>query len=252
MTPGARVLVVDDDLGIRELLTSVLGFSGFDVQTAATVGAGLTALRAWRPDVVVLDVMLPDADGIDMVRVVRRAGDRTPVLFLSARDTVADRVAGLTVGGDDYLTKPFDISEVVARVEAVLRRARTDRVTADAGDDDVLRYRDLRVDTARMTARRGDRDLDLTPTEFRLLAALAGAAERVLSKAQLLDRVWAYDFGGDASVVEKLVSRLRRKVDPDGEVPLVRTVRGFGYTLRADAPDAGARTAAERDGLPGA
>ncbi|NNH08131.1 response regulator transcription factor [Cellulomonas fimi] len=252
VTPGARVLVVDDDLGIRELLTSVLGFSGFDVQTAATVGAGLTALRAWRPDVVVLDVMLPDADGIDMVRVVRRAGDRTPVLFLSARDTVADRVAGLTVGGDDYLTKPFDISEVVARVEAVLRRARTDRVTADAGDDDVLRYRDLRVDTARMTARRGDRDLDLTPTEFRLLAALAGAAERVLSKAQLLDRVWAYDFGGDASVVEKLVSRLRRKVDPDGEVPLVRTVRGFGYTLRADAPDAGARTAAERDGLPGA
>lgn len=255
-----RVLVVDDDLGIRELLTSVLGFSGFEVQTAATVGAGLTALRAWQPDVVVLDVMLPDADGIDMVRVVRRAGDRTPVLFLSARDTVADRVAGLTVGGDDYLTKPFDISEVVARVEAVLRRTRTDRA-AGVGDDEVLRYRDLRVDTARMTARRGDRDLDLTPTEFRLLAALAGSAERVLSKAQLLDRVWAYNFGGDASVVEKLVSRLRRKVDPDGEVPLVRTVRGFGYTLRADAEadaDAAADTgpaataATERDGLPDA
>ncbi|MBD3781129.1 MULTISPECIES: response regulator transcription factor [unclassified Cellulomonas] len=233
-----HVLVVDDDPGIRELLTAGLAFCGFAVTAVGTVASALTALREQRPDVVVLDVMLPDADGVDMLRVVRRSGDRTPVVLLSARDAVADRVAGLAVGGDDYVTKPFDLSEVVARLEAVLRRTR-DGGAVGAGPegasaaDEVLAYRDLRVDTARMLAHRGGRDLELSPAEFRLLAALAASPERVLSKAQLLDRVWAYDFGGDTSVVEKLVSRLRRKVDPPDEEPLVRTVRGFGYALRA-------------------
>lgn len=232
-TARPRVLVVDDDLGIRELLTSALAFAGFDTATAGTVAAALDAMRREPPDIVVLDVMLPDAGGLDMLRVVRGAGDRTPVLFLSSRDTVADRVAGLAVGGDDYMTKPFDLSEVVARLQAILRRAGAPSSDGPA-DDDVLEYGDLRVDTARMTARRGGVELELSPTEFRLLATLAASPERVVSKAQLLDQVWAYDFGGDASVVEKLVSRLRRKLEPDGTAPLLRTVRGFGYALRAD------------------
>ena len=232
-----HVLVVDDDPGIRELLTAGLAFCGFEVTAVGTVASALTALREQRPDVVVLDVVLPDADGVDMLRVVRRSGDRTPVVLLSSRDAVADRVAGLAVGGDDYVTKPFDLSEVVARLEAVLRRTRDGRapgaVPGGSAADEVLAYRDLRVDTARMLAHRGGRDLGLSPAEFRLLAALAASPERVLSKAQLLDRVWGYDFGGDTSVVEKVVSRLRRKVDPPGEEALVRTVRGFGYALRA-------------------
>ena len=232
-TARPRVLVVDDDLGIRELLTSALAFAGFDVATAGTVAAALDAMRREPPDIVVLDVMLPDAGGLDMLRVVRGAGDRTPVLFLSSRDAVADRVAGLAVGGDDYMTKPFDLSEVVARLQAILRRAGAPSSGSPA-DDDVLEYGDLRVDTARMTAHRGGAELELSPTEFRLLATLTASPERVVSKAQLLDQVWAYDFGGDASVVEKLVSRLRRKLEPDGTAPLLRTVRGFGYTLRGD------------------
>ncbi|WP_159809649.1 response regulator transcription factor [Cellulomonas citrea] len=227
----ARILVVDDDPGIRELLTSALTFAGYQVQTAGTAAAALDALRDARPDLVVLDIVLPDADGLDVLRMVRAAGDRTPVLFLSSRDEVADRVAGLAAGGDDYVTKPFDLAEVAARLAALLRRARHEDL-----DPDVLVYRDLRVDTARKQAHRAGRPLDLTTTEFQLLATLAAGPERVLSKAQLLERVWAYDFGGDGAVVEKLVSRLRRKVDPPDAVPLIRTVRGFGYCLRADDP----------------
>lgn len=241
---AASVLVVDDDQGIRELLTSALGFVGYRVRAVGSVAAALAAMREDAPDIVVLDVVLPDADGLDMLRMVRSTGDRTPVLMVSARDAVADRVAGLGVGADDYVTKPFDLSEVAARIEAVLRRAR-DSAAGGAGgtggggpggpggsDPDVLVYRDLVVDTARATARRGDRSLDLSPAEFRLLVALASSPERVLSKAQLLDRVWSYD-GGDTAVVEKLVSRLRRKLDAEPPA-LLATVRGFGYALRAE------------------
>jgi two-component system OmpR family response regulator len=236
---AASVLVVDDDPGIRELLTSALGFVGYRVRAAGTVAAALGAMREDPPDIVVLDVVLPDADGLDMLRMVRSAGDRTPVLMVSARDAVADRVAGLGVGADDYVTKPFDLSEVVARIEAVLRRARDGGPAGAGGPDggsaadvDLLVYRDLVVDTARATARRGERVLDLSPAEFRLLVALASSPERVLSKAQLLDRVWSYD-GGDTAVVEKLVSRLRRKLDAEPPA-LLATVRGFGYALRAE------------------
>ncbi len=224
-----RVLVVDDDAGIRELLSSALGFAGFEVEAVGTAAAALDGLRRGA-DVLVLDVGLPDADGLATLRMVRAAGDRTPVLVLSARDAVADRLAGFAVGGDDYVTKPFDLAEVVARIRAILRRAGGEAER----DPDVLAYRDLVVDTARMEVRRGEAVLDLTPTEFRLLALLAASPERVVSKAQLLDRLWAYDFGGDTGVIEKVVSRLRRKVDADGRPPLIRTVRGFGYTLRGD------------------
>lgn len=237
------VLVVDDDPGIRELLTSALGFAGYDVTAVGTVAAALTAMRENPPRIVVLDVVLPDADGLAMLRMVRSTGDRTPVLMLSSRDGVADRVAGLGVGADDYVTKPFDLSEIVARLEAILRRA-DDAAAAPVGAvasngaperDDVLAYRDLVVDTGRAVARRGERTLDLSAAEFRLLVALASNPERVLSKSQLLDRVWGYDYGGDTSVVEKLVSRLRRKLDAGGP-PLLATVRGFGYALRGEEP----------------
>lgn len=222
------VLVVDDDPGIRELLVAALGFAGYAVTAVGTAAAALTALHDSTPAAVVLDVGLPDADGRDVLRLVRGTGDRTPVLFLSSRDAVTDRVAGLAAGGDDYLTKPFDLSELAARLAALLRR------TGGPAPEDLrlLRYADLEVDPDRVVARRGDRELDLSPAEFRLLAALAASPEQVLSKAQLLDRVWGYDVGEDTAVVEKLVSRLRRKLDGDGPA-LLRTVRGFGYTLRA-------------------
>lgn len=228
-----HVLVVDDDAGIRELLTSALEFAGYRVTAAGTAADALRLWRAAPPDVVVLDVVLPDTDGLDVLRLARAQGDQVPVLFLSSRDTVADRVAGLAAGGDDYVTKPFDLSEVVARLAALRRRA---AAVAPVPDDDVLRYADLEVDEARCVVRRGGRVLDLSSTELRVLATLASSPERVWSKAQLLDRVWSYDFGGDTSVVEKVISRLRRKVDPAGAVPLVQTVRGFGYVLRDQGP----------------
>ena len=238
--PTTRVLVVDDDAGIRELLGAALAFAGFEPEAVGTVAGALTAMRERPPAILVLDVTLPDADGLEMLRLLRASGDRTPVLFLSARDTLADRMAGFAVGGDDYVTKPFDLGEVVARIRAVLRREeRGDAdqvVVAGAPGGDVLRYADLLVDTGRMTVSRAGRALELSPTEFRLLALLAAAPERVVSKAQLLDRVWSYDFGGDTSVIEKVVSRLRRKLDPPDLPPLLRTVRGFGYVLRADMP----------------
>lgn len=243
--PTTRVLVVDDDAGIRELLGAALAFAGFETEAVGTVAGALTAMRERPPAILVLDVMLPDADGLEMLRLLRASGDRTPVLFLSARDTLADRMAGFAVGGDDYVTKPFDLGEVVARIRAVLRRGEGGDAVPDAvpdaaaenpPDGDVLRYADLLVDTGRMTVSRAGRPLELSPTEFRLLALLASAPERVVSKAQLLDRLWSYDFGGDASVIEKVVSRLRRKLDPPDLPPLLRTVRGFGYALRADVP----------------
>lgn len=241
--PTTRVLVVDDDAGIRELLGAALAFAGFEPEAVGTVAGALTAMRERPPAILVLDVMLPDADGLELLRLLRASGDRTPVLFLSARDTVADRMAGFAVGGDDYVTKPFDLGEVVARIRAVLRRGEGGDAVPDSAadtppDDDVLRYADLVVDTGRMTVSRAGRALELSPTEFRLLVVLAAAPERVVSKAQLLDRLWSYDFGGDASVIEKVVSRLRRKLDPPDLPPLLRTVRGFGYVLRADVPGA--------------
>lgn len=224
------MLVVDDDAGIRELLASSLEFAGHQVLLAADAATALRVLRRGHADVVVLDVMLPDADGLDVLRLVRSQGDQTPVVFLTARDGPEDRIAGLVSGADDYVTKPFAIGEVVARVHAVLRRSGTRRAEPE---DDVLRCADLVMMSATRRVVRGGRDLDLSPTEYRLLEYLLQNAGRVVSKGQILDRVWHYDFGGDVGVVEKFVSTLRRKIEPRGTDPLIETVRGFGYCLRA-------------------
>jgi len=233
----ATLLVVDDEPNIRELLATSLRFAGFDVHSAADGGTALRMARDIEPDLLVLDVMLPDMDGFTVTRRLREKGQHTPVLFLTARDDTADKVQGLTVGGDDYVTKPFSLEEVVARIRAILRRTGPDR------DDDarILRYADLELDDDSHEVRRAGHDIDLSPTEFKLLRYLMLNPGRVLSKAQILDHVWQYDWGGDANIVESYISYLRRKVDqvdgPDGTrlPPLIHTKRGVGYLLRTTA-----------------
>jgi len=222
------ILVVDDDPGLRELLLSALRFAGFAVEAAGDVPAALAAIEARMPDAVVLDVMLPGMDGFDLVHLLRARDVHVPVMFLTARDELDDRVRGLRLGGDDYLTKPFNVVEVAARLEALLRRSRRMPASAPAG---VLRCEDLEMDEARHVVTRGGRPIELSPTEFRLLRYLLTNTGRVVSKAQILDHVWQYDFGGDAGVVERFVSNLRRKIDFGGP-SLIHTVRGFGYSLR--------------------
>ncbi len=227
---GSRVLVVDDDQHLSELLVTTLRFAGFTTATAATGADGLRQVAEFEPDLVVLDVMLPDIAGFDVARRLRAEGNATPVLFLTARDATEDKVEGLLLGGDDYITKPFSVAEVIARVHAALRRAR-----AGVPEDRGLRYADLHLDDDTCEVRRHGRLLELSPTEFRLLRYLMLNAGRVVSKAQIMERVWHYDFGGDAGVVEKFVSNLRRKIDVEPP-SLIHTVRGFGYTLRLPSP----------------
>jgi two-component system OmpR family response regulator len=222
---GRRVLVVDDDPHISELLVTTLRFAGFRAATTAVGGEVFDQVRDFAPEVVILDVMLPDIDGFDVARQLRRRGCRSPVLFLTARDGTDDKVTGLMIGGDDYVTKPFSVAEVIARVHALLRRGQEGAVR-----ENVLTYADLLMDEDTHQVRRAGRLIELSPTEYRLLRYLLLNAGRVVSKAQILDRVWQYDFGGDAAVVEKFVSNLRRKVDAD-DPPLLQTVRGFGYML---------------------
>ena len=219
-----RILVVDDEPRITDLVAMALRYEGFEVATAGTGRAGLKLVEEFRPALVVLDVMLPDMDGFAVTE--RLAADRVkvPVLFLTARDAVEDKVRGLTLGGDDYVTKPFSIEELVARIRALLRR--TDPV-AESGP---LVFVDLELDEETHEVRRAGTTVELTATEFRLLRYLMQNAPRVLSKAQILDHVWQYDFGGDANIVETYVSYLRRKVDGVGP-PLIHTVRGVGYRL---------------------
>jgi two-component system OmpR family response regulator len=221
----ARVLVVDDEESITQLVSTVLRYEGFEVRCAADGRSAVKHARAFRPDLVVLDVMLPDWDGFEVYRRLS-AESQVPVLFLTARDAPADRVHGLTLGADDYVGKPFSLEELVARVRAVLRRTRGE----PSGGP--LRYADLAMDDDAHEVRRGDRAIDLTPTEYQLLRYLLINAGRVLSKAQILDHVWRYDFNGDASVVETYISYLRKKLDRAGEPPLIQTVRGFGYAIR--------------------
>ena len=233
MSEAARVLVVDDDAAIRELLRSVLGFAGFTVETAEDIADAERQFTAEPPDVVVLDVMLPGGDGFSFLRSVRAGDVHTPVLFLTARDAIEDRVQGLAAGGDDYVTKPFSMVEVEARLRALLRRSRLPTRAGEGGTvPTVLQCADLEVDEDRHTVVRGGRAIELSPTEFRLLSYLLTNQDRVVSKAQILDRVWQYDFGGDARVVERFVSNVRHKLDEHG-APLIHTVRGFGYTIRA-------------------
>jgi two-component system OmpR family response regulator len=226
-TPEARLLVVDDEPSIRELLTASLRFAGFDVQSAADGNEALRLAETHKPDLVVLDVMLPDLDGFAVTRRLRERGRAMPVLFLTARDDTSDKIAGLTVGGDDYVTKPFSLEEVVARIRAILRR------TGIGGEPDSGRlvFEDLELDEDSHEVRRAGRLIDLSPTEFKLLRYLMLNPNRVLSKAQILDHVWAYDFNGESGIVESYISYLRRKVD-DIEPALIHTRRGVGYVLR--------------------
>jgi two-component system OmpR family response regulator len=226
---GAHVLVVDDEAAITDLLATALRYMGYQVTTAASGQAALEAAAKTSPDLVVLDVMLPDLDGFEVCRRLREQRDFVPVIFLSARDTEDDRVTGFVRGGDDYVTKPFSLEELTLRIGALLRRVR------GGGDEAAarLRYRDLEMDEDRHQVWRADREVDLSPTEFRLLRYFLLNPERVLSKQQILDHVWQYDFNGEDNVVETYVSYLRRKLD-DAEPRMLRTVRGFGYVLRAE------------------
>jgi two-component system, OmpR family, response regulator len=226
----ARLLVVEDEPTILELLSGSLRFAGFDVVTAASGTEALRAAARARPDLILLDVMMPDGDGFEVLRQIRSGGPRIPVIFLTARGTVHDRVAGLTLGGDDYVTKPFSLDEVLARIRAVLRRSGG---REEAGPRLVVA--DLELDGDAHEVRRAGQLIALTPTEFKLLRYLMVNAGCVLSKAQILDHVWEYSFSGDSNVVESCVSYLRRKVD-DGEPRLIHTIRGMGYILRIPPP----------------
>ncbi len=223
--PNRTVLVVDDDDNISFLVSSALRLEGFRTVIAATGREALQVVADGSIDLVVLDVMLPDLDGFDVLHHLRRDGYDQPVIFLTARDAQDDRIRGLTGGGDDYVVKPFAIEELIARVWVVLRRAGHH----DAGN--VLRYADLEMDEDQHHVRRGDEDVHLTLTEYKLLRYLLLNAERVLTKAQILDHVWDYDFDGGSTIVETFISYLRRKIDA-GRPPLIQTVRGVGYCLR--------------------
>ncbi|MFG7945806.1 response regulator transcription factor [Streptomyces cacaoi] len=222
-----RVLVVDDEPALADLLAMALRYEGWEVRTAGDGAGAVRCAGRWRPDAVVLDVMLPDVDGLGVLARLRRESPGLPVLFLTARDAVEDRVAGLTAGGDDYVTKPFSLEEVVARLRGLLRRAGA----AAVRDASLLVVGDLVLDEDSHEVRRGDEEIRLTATEFELLRFLMRNPRRVLSKAQILDRVWSYDFGGQANIVELYISYLRRKIDA-GRTPMIHTRRGAGYLLK--------------------
>lgn len=222
-----RALVVDDEPTLAELLSTALRYEGWQVEHALTGHTALRRVQQSDPDVIVLDVMLPDLTGLEVLRRVRQTHPHVPVLFLTAKDAVEDRIAGLTAGGDDYVTKPFSLEEVVARLRALLRRAGAVAQEQDA----VLVVGDLRLDEDSHEVMRGEDEIRLTATEFELLRYFMRNPKRVLSKAQILDRVWQYDFGGQANIVELYVSYLRRKIDK-GRAPMLHTLRGVGYVLK--------------------
>lgn len=219
------MLVVEDEPSILELLATALRFVGMHVQTATTGEEALAVANKCEVDLIVLDVMLPDIDGFEVTRRLRSAGGRVPVLFLTARDGTEDKVTGLTLGGDDYLSKPFSLEELIARMRAVLRR------TSRHAHDHLLRVGDLELDEDSYQVSRAGETVELSPTEFKLLRYLLRNAGRVMSRAQILDHVWQYDFNGDSGIVESYVSHLRRKID-DREPRLLHTVRGVGYVVR--------------------
>jgi two-component system, OmpR family, response regulator len=221
-----RILVVDDEPNIVDLVSTALRFQGFDVATAANGGEAITAANSFRPHLILLDVMLPDMDGFEVAR--RLGADRSgvPIVFLTARDTTEDKIRGLTSGGDDYVTKPFSLEELVARIDTILRRVGlSDRQSSQ------LVFEDLELDDETREVSRGGRPIELTPTEYRLLRYLMLNPRKVLTRSQLLDHVWDYEFDGDARVLETYISYLRKKVDVDGP-PLIHTARGVGYALR--------------------
>ncbi len=222
-----RVLVVDDEVNIAELIAMALRYEGWQVTQAHTGTKAVSAARDTKPDAVVLDMMLPDFDGLEVLRRMRAEDPGIPVLFLTARDAVEDRVAGLTAGGDDYVTKPFSLEEVVARLRALVRRAGAQQASTSS----VLTVGDLTLDEDSREVVRAGQEISLTATEFELLRYLMRNPRRVLSKAQILDRVWNYDFGGQANVVELYISYLRKKIDA-GREPMIHTMRGAGYVIK--------------------
>ena len=234
----ATIVVVDDEPSIRELLVASLHFAGYEVETAASGSEAIEVISRTKPDMIILDVMLPDIDGFTVTRRIRQEGITAPVLFLTARDDTQDKVMGLTVGGDDYVTKPFSLEEVVARIRAILRRTRE-----QVEDDPIIRVGYLEFNEDSHDVTRAGQTIDLSPTEYKLLRYLMDNEGRVLSKAQILDHVWQYDWGGDAAIVESYISYLRKKVDDvtvtdeDGSThkvtPLIETKRGIGYMIRA-------------------
>jgi two-component system OmpR family response regulator len=223
-----RAVVVDDEDSLTDLLSMALRYEGWDVRLASDGRQALTTIREFRPDVIVLDIMMPDLDGLSVLSRLRADGIHTPVLFLTAKDSIEDRIAGLTVGGDDYVTKPFSLEELVARLRALLRRS---AITISGDADPVIQVGDLSLDESTYEVARAGTRVELTATEFELLRYLMRNPRRVLSRAQILDRVWSYDFGGRASVVEIYISYLRKKIDTLGP-PMIQTVRGVGYMLR--------------------
>ncbi len=222
-----RLLVVDDDPSVREALALLLDLNGFDVDTAGDGREAIRTMAVAQPDAVILDVLMPGIDGIEVCRRMRAIGDRTPVLMLTARTELGDRVAGLEAGADDYLAKPFAREELIARLRALLRR------TGWEGDDTTLRFADLELDPVAHEARRGERALELTRTEFLLLELLMNHPRQVLTRETIFERVWGYDFGPASNSLEVYIGYLRRKTEADGEPRLLHTVRGIGYVLRA-------------------
>ncbi len=232
-----RILVVDDDRSVRESLRRSLAFNGYQVELASDGQAALDAVLAQRPDAMVLDVMMPRLDGLEVCRRMRAAGDELPILVLTARDAVSDRVAGLDAGADDYLPKPFALEELLARLRALLRRRSPDDIAAAAaGQSKPLEYADLSLDTVTSELRRGHRTISLTRTEFTLLELLLTNPRRVLTRSQILEQVWGYDFPTTGNALEVYVGYLRRKTEADGEPRLIHTVRGVGYVLRDTPP----------------
>lgn len=224
-----RALVVDDDEALRELIAMTLRYEGWNVETAANGLEAMTQVRKHAPDVMVLDIMMPELDGMSVIRRLREEGLDVPVLFLSAKDGLDDRIAGLTAGGDDYVTKPFSLEEVVARLRALVRRS---LLTLAQNAEPIIRVGDLVLNEDSYEVTRAGELIELTSTEFELLRYLMRNPRRVVSKAQILDRVWEYDFGGKQTVVELYISYLRKKIDA-GHAPMIHTVRGAGYMLKA-------------------
>jgi two-component system, OmpR family, response regulator MprA len=231
-----RILVVDDDRSVRESLRRSLAFNGYQVDLANDGHAALDAVSAQRPDAMVLDVMMPRLDGLEVCRRLRGSGDDLPILVLTARDAVSDRVAGLDAGADDYLPKPFALEELLARLRALLRRRTPDEVGPGSGPSKQLQFADLTLDPDTREVRRGERAISLTRTEFSLLELLLTNPRRVLTRAQILEQVWGYDFPTTGNALEVYVGYLRRKTEADGESRLIHTVRGVGYVLRDTPP----------------
>ncbi|MEB4614135.1 response regulator transcription factor [Leucobacter sp. M11] len=228
MNKGPRILIVDDEPSIRELLTTSLRFAGFGVRAVSNGAQTISAVLEEEPDLIVLDVMLPDMNGFSVTKRLRSAGYTAPILFLTAKDDTEDKIMGLTVGGDDYVTKPFSLDEIVARIKAILRR------TIQEDEDAVITTGPLVMDQDTHEVTIDGTPVELSPTEFKLLRYLMLNPNRVLSKAQILDHVWEYDFNGDAGIVESYISYLRRKLDQHTEESLIHTKRGFGYMLKTE------------------